>query len=317
VSAAIPIEGLRIGHWTGATTGVTVIVAPTGTVGAGEVRGGAPATRELALLDPTRTVARVDAVVLTGGSAFGLAAADGVMRFLAERGQGYATAGGVVPIVPAAAIFDLVESDGVAPGADDGYAAAVAAMRGDGPERGRVGAGRGATVGKWRGAEHAVAGGFGVATVAVDTGGQPASVAAFAVVNAVGDVVGPDGRMLAGSQAPESVGAFPSAVFGADERVDTTLVVVATDAALDKVGCHLVAQAVHDGLARAIRPAHTRFDGDLAIALATGARSGDPDGSEESLLDRGRLLDLIRIAAADATEAAIRDAVVAGPRPAS
>src|SRR5690348_17035261 len=113
--------GLRAGH----AAGVTVIVAPSGTVGSGEVRGGSPATRELALLDPTRTVARVDAVVLTGGSAFGLRAADGVMQFLAERGQGFPTAGGPVPIVPTAAVFDLVESGGAVPTADDGYAAAV------------------------------------------------------------------------------------------------------------------------------------------------------------------------------------------------
>jgi L-aminopeptidase/D-esterase-like protein len=308
------IDGLRIGHWTGPATGVTVIVAPAGTVGSGEVRGGAPATREFALLDPTRTVARVDAVVLAGGSAFGLAAADGVMRFLAERGQGFATAGGVVPIVPAAAIFDLVESGGVAPGPDDGYAAAVAALTAAPLERGRVGAGRGATVGKWRGREHAVPGGFGTAQIQVEDGNGVANVVALAVVNAVGDVVGPDGEVLAGSRAPDDGAAFPSAVFGADERANTTLVVVATDAPLDKVGCHLVAQSAHDGLARAIRPAHTRFDGDLAIALATGTRVSDRSGTGTAETDASAeapLLDRIRIAAADATEAAIRDAVVA------
>jgi L-aminopeptidase/D-esterase-like protein len=309
------IEGLRIGHSTGAATGVTVVVAPAGTVGSGEVRGGAPATREFALLEPTRTVARVDAVVLTGGSAFGLAAADGVMRFLAERGQGYATAGGVVPIVPAAAIFDLVESGGVAPGPDEGYAAAVAALTAAPLERGRVGAGRGATVGKWRGREHAVPGGFGVAQIQVEDGSGVANVVALAVVNAVGDVVGPDGEVLAGSRAPDAGAAFPSAVFGSDERANTTLVVVATDARLDKVGCHLVAQSAHDGLARALRPAHTRFDGDLAIALATGTRVSAPPGTgttETVASAENPLLDRIRIAAADATEAAIRDAVVAG-----
>lgn len=274
---------------------------PAGTVGSGEVRGGAPATREFALLEPARTVARVDAVVLSGGSAFGLAAADGVMRFLAERGQGYATAGGVVPIVPAAAIFDLVESDGEAPGPDDGYVAAVAAQSGAAPARGRVGAGRGATVGKWRGREYAVAGGFGVAVIAADA----AHVAAFAVVNAVGDVVGADGRMLAGSRAPATDPAFPSGVFGDDERANTTLIVVATDARMDKLGCYLIAQSAHDGVARAIRPAHTRFDGDLAVALATGAVEVDTTGNDAAL-------DRIRIAAADATEAAIRDAVIAG-----
>jgi L-aminopeptidase/D-esterase-like protein len=300
------IDGLRVGHWTGAATGVTVIVAPTGTVGSGEVRGGAPATREFALLDPTRTVAHVDAVVLTGGSAFGLAAADGVMRFLAERGQGFATAGGVVPIVPAAAIFDLVVSNGVAPGPEQGYAAAEAALTGAPLERGRVGAGRGATVGKWRGREHAVDGGFGYASIEVDA----ARVVAFAVVNAVGDIVGSDGAVLAGSRAPEADPAFPSGVFGDDERSNTTLVVVATDAPLDKIGCQLVAQSAHDGLARALRPAHTRFDGDLTIALATGTLVVDTDVEADATTEP--LLDRIRIAAADATEGAIRDAVVAG-----
>src|SRR5947207_9155438 len=144
----MPVAGVRVGHWTGAATGVTVVCAPEGTVGAAVVRGGAPASRELALLEPERTVTRVDAVVFAGGSAFGLAAADGVMRFLAERGQGYATAGGPVPIVPTAAIFDLVEAGAAPPGADEGYAAAVAAVTGAPPARGRVGAGRGATVGK-------------------------------------------------------------------------------------------------------------------------------------------------------------------------
>jgi L-aminopeptidase/D-esterase-like protein len=299
------IEGLRIGHWTGAATGVTVIVAPAGTVGSGEVRGGAPATREFAVLEPTRTVDRVDAVVLTGGSAFGLAAADGVMRFLAERGQGYVTGGGVVPIVPTAAIFDLVESDGGAPGPDEGYAAAVAALTAAVPERGRVGAGRGATIGKWRGREHAVAGGFGLAVIGVEGVEGLTNVAAFAVVNAVGDVVDAGGRVLAGSRAPTTGAAFPSGVFGADERANTTLVVVATDAPLDKVGCHLLAESAHDGLARAIRPAHTRYDGDLAVALATGTSAVEANADEPRL-------DRIRIAAADATEAAIRDAVVAG-----
>jgi L-aminopeptidase/D-esterase-like protein len=309
------IEGLRVGHWTGAATGVTVIVTPAGTVGSGEVRGGAPATREFALLDPTRTVARVDAVVLTGGSAFGLAAADGVMRFLAERGQGYATAGGVVPIVPAAAIFDLVASGGAVPGSDEGYAAAVAALSAAPLERGRVGAGRSATVGKWRGREHATAGGFGVAEIEVDDVNGVAHVVAFAVVNAVGDVVGPDGGVLAGTSAPGEGEAFPSGVFGDDERANTTLIVVATDAALDKVGCLLVAQSAHDGLARSIRPSHTRFDGDLAIALATGTRDSDATAAgttETGACAETPLLDRIRIAAADATEAAIRDAVVAG-----
>jgi L-aminopeptidase/D-esterase-like protein len=290
---AIPIAGVRVGHWTGARTGVTVVLAPDGTVGAGEVRGGAPASRELALLEPVRTVSRVDAVVLAGGSAFGLAAADGVMRFLAERGQGYPSAGGPVPIVPAACVFDLVEPGGPRPGADDGYAAAGAAVEaGSTTPTGRIGAGRGATVGKWRGREHAVAGGFGVAAARIDG----AHVVAFAVVNAVGDVVAADGTIVAGSTAPPGAPGFPTdAPFeetGAGEGANTTLVVVATDAVLDKLGCTLVAQSAHDGLARALHPSHTRFDGDLAIALATG--------TAEAHLDR------LRVAAADVVAEAIR-----------
>src|SRR5438128_7020711 len=126
-NVAIPVAGIRVGHWTGAATGVTVVCAPEGTVGAAVVRGGAPASRELALLEPERTVTNVDAVVLAGGSAFGLAAADGVMHFLAERGQGYPTTGGPVPIVPAAGVFDLVDERSLRPGADEGRAAIAAA----------------------------------------------------------------------------------------------------------------------------------------------------------------------------------------------
>ena len=283
---AIPIAGLLVGHWTGEGTGVTVVLPPDGTVASCEVRGGAPATRELALLEPSRTVARVDAVVLSGGSAFGLATADGVMRFLVERGQGFPTAGGPVPIVPAACVFDLVEARGLPPGADDGYAAARAA--GAAPATGRVGAGCGATVGKWRGREHAVAGGFGAAAGRCDS----AHVIAFAVVNAVGDVVGDDGRVVAGSTAPPGGPAFPTQEPFEEHGANTTLVVVVTDAICDKLECNLMAQSAHDGISRAVRPAHTRFDGDLAIALATG--------TAEAHLDR------LRAVAADVVAEAIR-----------
>jgi L-aminopeptidase/D-esterase-like protein len=287
---AIPIAGLHVGHWSGAGTGVTVVLAPDGTVGAAEVRGGAPATRELAVLEPERTVARVDAVVLAGGSAFGLAAADGVMRFLAERGQGFPTAGGPVPIVPAACVFDLVESAGVAPGADEGYAAATAALGTARAETGRVGAGRGATVGKWRGREHAVPGGFGAAVARCDD----AHVMALAVVNAVGDVVGDDGRVVAGSTAPAAAPGFPVDAPFSEAGANTTLVVVATDAVLDKLACFLLAQSAHDGFARALRPAHTRFDGDLTIALATGGVAAHVDRLRAAVADV--VADAIRVA---------------------
>jgi L-aminopeptidase/D-esterase-like protein len=290
----IPIAGLRVGHWTGAGTGVTVVLPPDGTVGSCEVRGGAPATRELALLEPGRTVARVDAVVLAGGSAFGLAAADGVMRFLAERGQGFPTAGGPVPIVPTACVFDLVESSAGPPGAEDGYVAAAAAAEATpGPAStpiGAIGAGRGATVGKWRGREYAVAGGFGAAARRCDD----AHVVAFAVVNAVGDVIADDGTVVAGSSAPAAMPAFPTDEPFEEHGANTTLVVVPTDAVCDKLACHLVAQSAHDGLARSLRPAHSRFDGDLTIALATG--------TVEANLDR------LRAVAADVVAEAIRAA---------
>ena len=289
-SFAIP--GVRVGHVTRGGTGVTVMLFPAGSVGSGEVRGGAPATREMDLLDPTRTVARVDAIVLAGGSAFGLAAADGVMRYLAERGQGFATAGGPVPIVPAACIFDLVEASGPPPGAEDGYAAAVAAARDETLETGRVGAGAGATVGKWRGREGAVAGGLGVAFTTIDG----VRVGALAVVNAVGDVIAQDGSTRAGSTAPASAPGFPTPVPFEEERANTTLVVVVTDAAVDKSACFLMAQSAQDGFARALRPAHTRFDGDLALAVATATAT--PAVAPN--------LDRLRLAAADVAASAIR-----------
>lgn len=266
---SFPIAGVRAGHLTLAGTGVTVVLLPAGSVGAAEVRGGAPASREIDALHPARTVDQVDAVVFSGGSAFGLATADGVMRFLAERGQGFPTAGGPVPIVPAACVFDLLESDGVPPTADDGYAAAIVAARDEPLAHGRVGAATGATVGKWLGRDHAVAGGVGIASARVDD----ATVAALAVVNAIGDVIDSDGRVLAGSTAPPDAPAFPTpAPFEEDAtRGNTTLVVVITDATCDKPACDLLARGAHNGFARALRPVHTRFDGDLAVAVATGA----------------------------------------------
>ncbi|MSO78079.1 MAG: peptidase S58 family protein [Acidimicrobiia bacterium] len=297
---------MQLGHWTGNGTGVSVVLCPPGTVGSCEVRGGAPATRETALLDPIRTVEHVDAVVLTGGSAFGLATADGVMAWLAERDRGYPTRGGPVPIVPTAAIYDLagVEGQDKPPGAVQGRLAAEAADAAEsvpasgpasGPVSGRVGAGTGATIGKWRGAEHAVAGGLGVAT--------GPGVQAIVVVNAVGDVVDGDGSILAGSTAPEEVGAFPDpeeSLFENTSPVEnTTLVVIATDAALTKLECRLLAESGHHGLARAISPSHTRYDGDLVIALATGTRE----------LDAPTGLDRLRVAATDAVAEAVRNAV--------
>jgi L-aminopeptidase/D-esterase-like protein len=304
------VKGVRVGSWTGMATGVTVVLCPPETVGAGEIRGGAPATREIALLDPARTVQHVDAVVLSGGSAFGLAAADGVVAWLAESGRGFPTRGGPVPIVPAAAIYDLVVAGDERPGPAEGRLAAEAAAGGVESELRRVpsagresarsqGAGTGATVGKWRGPEHAVAGGLGQASTRV--GG--ATIAALAVVNAIGDVVAEDGTVLAGSTAPRDSIPFPdpppgdpgSPFLAGDPDPNTTLVVLATDAVCTKAECFLLAQSGHHGITHAVRPSHTRHDGDLVVALATGA--------VEAHLDR------LRVAAADVVAEAIRDAV--------
>jgi L-aminopeptidase/D-esterase-like protein len=286
----IAVAGVRAGHWTGTGTGVTVVLLPTGTIGSAEVRGGAPATREMTLLEPPRVVTQVDAIVFTGGSAFGLAAADGVMRYLLEHERGYPTAGGLVPIVPTAAIYDLLESGPQRPGPDEGYAAArAAAESSDALVCGCVGVGAGATIGKWRGREHATRGGFGVAHTSV----EDATVAALAVVNAVGDVIAEDGSVLAGSTAPFDSVAFPTT--RPFEEGNTTLVAVVTDGRVDKLECHLLAQSAHDGLARSLRPAHTRFDGDATIALSTA--------TTEVHLDR------LRAATVDVVAAAIRAAV--------
>ena len=265
------VAGLRVGHWTDseARTGSTVVLFPDGTVASGDVRGGAPATRELELLDPRRTVSRIDAVVLTGGSAFGLAAADGAMRFCEERGMGFATPVGPVPIVVALALFDLAVGDPAArPGPDEGYAACMAAT--DGPvELGLIGAGAGATVAKLGLPRDRRPGGL----VSAGAEGGGLRVAALVAVNASG-TPGADDRM-----ALELAGAHDVAearVTGTG-FVNTTIGVVATNARLDKMACHLVAQGGHDGLARSLFPAHTRGDGDAFVAAATGELEADVD----------------------------------------
>jgi L-aminopeptidase/D-esterase-like protein len=261
------VAGLRVGHWTdaGAATGCTVVLFPEGTVASGEVRGGAPATREFELLTPGRTVERIDALVLTGGSAFGLAAADGVMRFCEERGMGFVTPAGPVPIVVALALFDLMVGDpAVRPGPDAGYAACVAAGTGR-PEVGPVGAGTGATV-MGPGPDLArVPGGLASAGEAVGD----LVVAALVAVNAAGRPGGDSALAL--DLARLGAGA------GAEAPTNTVIGLVATNARLDKAACHRVAQGAHDGLARAVFPAHTRADGDAFVAAATGAVEADAD----------------------------------------
>lgn len=285
------VPGVRVGHRTLDGSGVTVIVLPVGTIGSGEVRGGAPASRELALLEPTRTVEHVDAIVLAGGSAFGLAAADGAMTVLEAEGRGFPTRVSPVPIVPTAAIYDL-EPGRPRPGAGDGAAAARAALEGTAIEAGAVGAGTGATVGKWKGHEFRARGGLGSWSAREGD----ATVGVLVVVNAIGDVYDVDGTLLAGSAAPPGAPSFPLPGF----TEQTTLLVVATDARLSKGECHLLAQSAHVGLARTVHPSFTRFDGDLAIAVATGAVDAH--------------LDRLRVVVVETVAAAVRAAVRTRPR---
>jgi L-aminopeptidase/D-esterase-like protein len=279
------VPGIRVGHATdeAGATGCTVLLAEGGAVAGIDVRGSAPGTRETDLLRPTALVERIHALCLAGGSAFGLAAADGVMRYLAERGIGFETGARPVPIVPAAIIFDLfVGSPDAAPGADDGYAAAAAAERGDGPLEGRVGAGTGATVGKLLGPERASPGGVGSAAIRLPGG---TTVGALVVNNATGNVLGRDGRVLAGARGEggEFVDATGLLLGGPPPGpvppagISTTLGVIATDATLDRAQCRKLAEVAHDALALAISPVHTLLDGDLVFALST-TRGPAPDG---------------------------------------
>ncbi len=267
------VPGIRVGHATdeAGRTGCTVVLTPDGAVAGVDVRGSAPGTRETDLLRPSALVDRVHGLCLAGGSAFGLAAADGVMRYLAERGIGFDAGVRRVPIVPAAILFDLgVGSPEAAPHPDDGYAACLVAEAGDGPLEGRVGAGTGAMVGKLAGMERAEPGGVGSAGVRMPDG---STLAALVVNNAIGNVVRRDGTILAGASLD------PGAVTSAADapHPNTVLVVVATDASLDRGGCRKLAELAHDGIAQAISPPHTLLDGDVAFALSTG-RAAAPAG---------------------------------------
>ena len=276
------IPGLKVGHFTLSErlTGCTVVLAEGGAVGGVDIRGGAPGTRETALLDPVNTVQEVHAVVLSGGSAFGLDAASGVVRYLDERDIGYRVRGNVVPIVVGAILYDLSVGDDprIRPGADCGYRAASHASN-ETPAEGNVGAGAGATVGKMRGLDRAMKGGVGTASITLDTG---LTVAAIVAVNAVGDIIDPatgsviagvrtvDGRGLADARLLLRTGASNEPQSGAN----TTLGVVATNATLTKAEATKVAQMAQDGLARTIYPAHTPGDGDTVFSLAMGTFSG-------------------------------------------
>lgn len=275
VGAITDIPGIRVGHFTHpeAPTGCTVVIADGGAVGGVDQRGGAPGTVETDLLDPLNTVETVNAIVLSGGSAFGLAARDGVMRYLEERGAGYPVGRGrVVPIVPGAIIFDLHVADGERPGPDCGYQAASGATAGT-VQEGSVGAGAGATVGKLRGIAQAMKGGVGTASITLESG---LVVGAIVVVNSVGDVVDPaTGRVIAGVRGDDDVLLDARRILRGEAprpspRENTTIGVVATNALLTKPQAAKVAQMAQDGLARAIYPAHTPSDGDTVFSLATG-----------------------------------------------
>lgn len=274
------VAGLRVGHTTDlrALTGCTVVLSEAGAVGGVDVRGSAPGTRETDLLRPMNLVQRVHGVLLTGGSAFGLAAADGVMRYLEERGRGFETGvPGVprIPIVPAAVIFDLRVGDPRArPTAQTGYDACRAASTT--VEEGNVGAGTGATVGKFLGAASAMKGGVGSWSVTLPNG---VVVGALAVVNAFGDVLDDrSGTILAGARDPGGAGLLNISKLLQSVEVppgiglgeNTTLVVVATNARLSKEEVNWLARVAHDGLARVISPVHTLYDGDTVFALSIG-----------------------------------------------
>jgi len=278
------VPGVKVGHHTltERPTGCTVILTERGAVGGVDVRGASPGTRETDLLNPMNTVEVVHATVLAGGSAYGLSAADGVMKYLEERRIGFETRAGVVPIVPAAILFDLAVGDNPAirPDAACGYRAAATAS--DAPvAEGNTGAGAGATVGKLAGPERMMKGGLGSAAVVLDSG---LVVAALAAVNAVGNVVDPaTGETIAGARTPDGARLAdlatllraPDVGVALRRAEHTTIGVVATNARLTKAQVNHLARAAHDGLARAIRPAHTPADGDTIFALATGTWSGE------------------------------------------
>ncbi len=277
------VPGVEAGHFTDTRrpTGCSVVIARGGAVAGVDVRGAAPGTRETELLSPTNTVDTVHAVLLSGGSAFGLDAAGGVMRWLEEQGIGLEVGPARVPIVPAAVLFDLMVGDAsIRPGAEAGYAACEAAST-QAPAEGNVGAGAGALVGKVFGHARAMKGGIGTASVHV--GGV--TVGALHACHALGDVVDPEtGSVIAGARTADGQRLIDTrrALLAGESPIpilagtNTTIGVVATDAKLTKAQATRLAQVAHDGLARAINPVHTVADGDTLFALATGKAASHP-----------------------------------------
>jgi L-aminopeptidase/D-esterase-like protein len=317
MSAALParrptgsltdVPGLKVGHFTfkERPTGCTVVLAEKGAVAGVDVRGGAPGTRETDLLRSEMSVQQVHAISLSGGSAYGLATADGVMRYLEEHEIGFPVGAGVVPIVPAAILYDLGLGDSkIRPGADAGYEAAAAATSKP-VAQGNVGAGAGATVGKLLGGGRAMKGGLGSASIRLPNG---LVVAALAAVNAIGDVVDPDtGKILAGARTADG-SSFADAMQHIREGAvmkeaspaeNTTIGVVAANVDWTQSQATKVAQMAHDGLAMAIRPAHMPFDGDTVFALGTGGVAVD-----------SKLLGYIGALAADVMAQAVVSAIL-------
>jgi len=264
------VPGVEVGHYTDvhAATGVTVMVFPEPNVAAVDLRGAAPGTREVGLLGPGMKVETIQGLVFSGGSAFGLAAADGVVGAIASEGRGHPTPAGPVPIVPAAIIYDLLIGDGsVRPGPREG-AAAYRARTGDPVSQGSVGAGTGAIVAGWRGPEAVRKGGVGSTAMTVGE----ATLGVLVVLNAVGDVFTLDGLALTGG-APVP----PPAPAGIRPIEQTTLVALATDAAASRTDLMRLAVRAHDALAVCLRPSHTRYDGDAVFAVSSGDRVVDAD----------------------------------------
>ena len=299
------VPGIRVGHWTheSGSTGCTVVLAEGGAVAGVDVRGGGPGTRETDLLRPEATVESVHAVVLSGGSAFGLATADGVVRYLEDQGVGFQVGKAVVPIVPAAILFDLGIGDPkVRPDGKAGFLAAASASR-EPVEGGSVGAGAGATVGKMFGRGRSMRGGLGSAAHELPGG---LTVGALAAVNAIGDVVDPTtGEIVAGARREDGSGFVDTMAAirntelpAASTSGNTTLGIVAANLSWTKAQATKVAQMAHDGLARAIRPAHMPLDGDTVFAVGTGGKAAD-----------SRLLGIVGAVAADALAKAIVMAV--------
>ena len=315
MTEALPLPaGFRIGHWTDpdGRTGCTVVIPPPGARGGVDIRGGGTGTREIETLSSLANAEGPTAVLLTGGSAFGLAAADGVVRWLEERGLGRPTPMGVVPLVSAAVVYDLVEGPaGRRPGPDDGYAAcdnATAAV----PQRGPAGAGAGAAVGKLLGRERSTRGGVGYAATVLAEG---AIVAALAVANAFGDVIAEDGTVLGGPhddsghpvRTTDLLPGMPVPHFrGEGVESNTTLVCVFTDASLDKRSCAIVARMASAGIARAVDPVFTPVDGDVVFCVASGSEPPPAPGLAASWA-----LTVLGSVAATVTAHAIRDAVLA------